>query len=230
MLASLWDTSSRGQGWFRCLCPCRIPHMPGLRCNSSARYHARSGRESSYVPYFRRRPPGRLLPHAGRLPAFHDETEASRQPPLADDAFGPIWCAWGYGRSVQPQQVFDTLPTVKRLGFVWVTLDDGWQNNVGDWALDPKKFPRGDADIKALVDRIHQEGFRGTALVVSAQRCAELGTSEGSSRLRVTESRWFETEKFPGGTPTISARRTAASWSTTRHWCERFWWIGDLTA
>jgi alpha-galactosidase len=77
-----------------------------------------------------------------------------------DDAFGAIWCAWGYGRTVQPQQVYDTLATAKRLGFVWVTLDDGWQNNVGDWALDPKKFPHGDADIKALVDRIHQEGFK----------------------------------------------------------------------
>ena len=77
-----------------------------------------------------------------------------------DDAFGAIWCAWGYGRSVQPQQVYDTLPTVKHLGFVWVTLDDGWQNNVGDWALDPKKFSHGDADMKALVDRIHQEGFK----------------------------------------------------------------------
>lgn len=77
-----------------------------------------------------------------------------------DDAHGAIWCAWGYGRSVQPKQVYDTLPTVKRLGFVWVTLDDGWQNDVGDWAPDPKKFPHGDADMKALVDRIHQEGFR----------------------------------------------------------------------
>jgi alpha-galactosidase len=77
-----------------------------------------------------------------------------------DDAFGAIWCAWGYGRKVQPQQVYDTLPTVKRLGFKWVTLDDGWQNNVGDWQLDPKKFPNGDADMKALVDRIHQEGFK----------------------------------------------------------------------
>jgi len=77
-----------------------------------------------------------------------------------DDAFGAIWCAWGYGRKVQPQQVYDTLPTAKRLGFTWVTLDDGWQNNVGDWQLDPKKFPNGDADMKALVDRIHQEGFK----------------------------------------------------------------------
>jgi alpha-galactosidase len=61
---------------------------------------------------------------------------------------------------MQPKQLIDTLPTVKRLGFAWVTLDDGWQNNVGDWELDRKKFPHGDADIKALVDRIHQEGFR----------------------------------------------------------------------
>jgi alpha-galactosidase len=76
-----------------------------------------------------------------------------------DSAFGPIWCAWGYGRSVQLKQVYDTLPTAKKLGFSWVTLDDGWQNNYGDWALDPKKFPNGDADMKALVDRIHQEGF-----------------------------------------------------------------------
>jgi alpha-galactosidase len=80
------------------------------------------------------------------------------QPPTGGD--GAMWCAWGYGRTVRPQQVYDTLPTVKKLGFTWVTLDDGWQNNVGDWALDPKKFPNGDADMRALVDRIHQEGFR----------------------------------------------------------------------
>lgn len=77
-----------------------------------------------------------------------------------DDAYGTIWCAWGYGRSATPQQIYDTLPTVKRMGFAWVTIDDGWQNDVGDWALDPKKFPNGDADMKALVDRIHQEGFK----------------------------------------------------------------------
>ena len=76
------------------------------------------------------------------------------------DGKGAIWCAWGYGRTVRPEQVYDTLPTAKKLGFKWVTLDDGWQNNVGDWALDPKKFPNGDKDMRALVDRIHAEGFR----------------------------------------------------------------------
>jgi len=77
-----------------------------------------------------------------------------------DSAFGPIWCAWGYGRTVKLKQVYDTLPTVKKMGFAWVTLDDGWQNNYGDWAVDPTKFPHGDADMKALVDRIHAEGFK----------------------------------------------------------------------
>jgi len=77
-----------------------------------------------------------------------------------ESAFGAIWCAWGYGRNFKPQQVYDTLPKVKRMGFTWVTLDDGWQNNYGDWQLDPKKFPRGDADIRAMVGRIHQEGFK----------------------------------------------------------------------
>jgi alpha-galactosidase len=77
-----------------------------------------------------------------------------------ESAFGAIWCAWGYGRDFKPQQVYDTLPTVKQMGFTWVTLDDGWQNNYGDWQLDSKKFPHGDADIKAMVERIHQEGFK----------------------------------------------------------------------
>ncbi len=77
-----------------------------------------------------------------------------------DDAHGAIWCAWGYGRHFKPQQVYDTLPTVKSMGFTWVTLDDGWQNNYGDWQLDPQKFPHGDADMRAMVDRIHREGFK----------------------------------------------------------------------
>jgi alpha-galactosidase len=46
------------------------------------------------------------------------------------------------------------------MGFSWVTLDDGWQNNYGDWDLDPRKFPRGTADMKAFVDRVHDEGFK----------------------------------------------------------------------
>ena len=76
------------------------------------------------------------------------------------DAFEPIWCAWGYRRTFQPPQIYGALPIVKKLGFRWVTLDDGWQTAEGDWFLEPKKFPRGDQDMKAMVDRIHADGFK----------------------------------------------------------------------
>jgi alpha-galactosidase len=77
-----------------------------------------------------------------------------------DSAFGPIWCAWGYGRKMKPSQLYGALPVVKKLGFTWVTLDDGWQTAQGDWFLQPAKYPNGDTDMRALVDKIHAEGFK----------------------------------------------------------------------
>ncbi len=75
-------------------------------------------------------------------------------------AFAPIWCAWGFGRDFVPSQLYNALPIVKKLGFTWVTLDDGWQTAEGDWFLNKKKYPNGDRDIQALVGRIHSEGFK----------------------------------------------------------------------
>jgi alpha-galactosidase len=76
------------------------------------------------------------------------------------DAFEPIWCAWGYGRTFTPDQVIGTLPVARRLGFGWAGLDDGWQVAEGDWTPVPAKFPAGDADMKRLVDRIHEAGLK----------------------------------------------------------------------
>ncbi|MGI8958278.1 MAG: glycoside hydrolase family 36 protein [Bryobacteraceae bacterium] len=83
-----------------------------------------------------------------------------RFPDAPADGFEPIWCAWGFGRKFQPKQILAALPVVKGLGFKWVTMDDGWQTAEGDWQPNPEKFPHGDADIKALVDKIHAEGFK----------------------------------------------------------------------
>ena len=80
--------------------------------------------------------------------------------PAPESAFGPIWCAWGYGKPFTPAQILGALPVVKKIGFTWVGVDDGWQTREGDWQLVPDKFPNGDADMKALVDKIHAEGFR----------------------------------------------------------------------
>jgi len=77
-----------------------------------------------------------------------------------ESAFGPIWCAWGFERHFKPSQIVNALPTVKKLGFDWVGVDYGWETVDGDWSLAPDKFPRGDADMKALVDKIHAAGFR----------------------------------------------------------------------
>ncbi len=83
-----------------------------------------------------------------------------RFPNAPANGFEPIWCAWGFGRNFQPKQIIHALPVVKSLGFKWVTMDDGWQNAEGDWQPNPAKFPHGDADVKALVDKIHAEGFK----------------------------------------------------------------------
>jgi alpha-galactosidase len=80
--------------------------------------------------------------------------------PAPESAFGAIWCAWGYGRGFTMNQVFGALPIVKKLGFTWVTLDDGWQTSEGDWFLDPTKYPAGDKDMRQFVDGIHKEGFK----------------------------------------------------------------------
>ncbi len=98
----------------------------------------------------------------GTLRAYGDAMQAQgiRLPDAPKDAFDPIWCAWGYGRGFTPAQVFETLPVVKQLGFGWAVLDDGWQVALGDWRPRSDKFPAGDADMKALVDRIHAAGLK----------------------------------------------------------------------
>jgi alpha-galactosidase len=75
-------------------------------------------------------------------------------------AYEPIWCAWGYERGFTVDAVVSTLPKARELGLGWAGLDDGWQTAVGDWSLDPAKFPRGDADMIALANAIKQAGLK----------------------------------------------------------------------
>jgi alpha-galactosidase len=75
-------------------------------------------------------------------------------------AYDGVWCAWGYERDFTIEQAVATLPKAKQLGLGWAGLDDGWQTSVGDWQLDPKKFPRGDADMIALVAAIRNAGLK----------------------------------------------------------------------
>ncbi len=100
--------------------------------------------------------------HFDSLRAYSDVMQAQglKLAQAPKEAFDPIWCAWGYGRTFTPTQVFETLPVVTRLGFKWAVLDDGWQIALGEWRPRPDKFPAGDADMKAMVDRIHAAGLK----------------------------------------------------------------------
>lgn len=77
-----------------------------------------------------------------------------------DAAFESIWCAWGYERKFTLDEIVNTLPKVKELGIKWAVLDDGFQIAEGDWDADPKKFPKGNIEIKNLVDDIHSYGLK----------------------------------------------------------------------
>jgi len=77
---------------------------------------------------------------------------ASPRPPKA--AYEPIWCAWGYERDCTLQLIEDTLPKVRELGLRWAVIDDGWQTNVGDWKVNTTRYPRGEDDMRQLVQKI----------------------------------------------------------------------------
>ena len=81
-------------------------------------------------------------------------------PQAPESAFAPIWCAWGYGRDFNTEQILATLPKARELGFEWAVLDDGWQTNEGDWRIDKRKFPRGDADMRAFATEVRKHGMR----------------------------------------------------------------------
>ena len=88
------------------------------------------------------------------------EQEGVAAPRAPESAFAPVWCAWGYEREFTVEQIVTTLPKVRELGFEWAVLDDGWQNNEGDWYIDRKKFPRGDEDMREFVRKIRAQGLK----------------------------------------------------------------------
>ena len=80
-------------------------------------------------------------------------------PKAPEGSYEAIWCAWGYDRDFNVAEIEGTFGKVKDLGFKWAVLDDGWQTNEGDWALDPRKF-RTEADMIAFVKAIRAAGLK----------------------------------------------------------------------
>jgi alpha-galactosidase len=78
--------------------------------------------------------------------------------PSAEDYAAP-WCSWGYEFDVQPQEVLGILPKLREMGIHWVTLDDRWFDTYGDWNPRPETFPGGEAQMRQMVQSIHDAGF-----------------------------------------------------------------------
>lgn len=76
------------------------------------------------------------------------------------DSYDAIWCAWGYERQCTTPMIEGTLAKARELGLGWAVIDDGWQSVIGDWHLDPAKYPGGPADMKRLVARMKAEGLK----------------------------------------------------------------------
>lgn len=78
-------------------------------------------------------------------------------PVSPEDAYEPVWCAWGYERTFTVDEVIGTLPKVVELGFKWVDIDDGYQRCEGDWETNERIGPEG---MRRMTDAVHDAGLK----------------------------------------------------------------------
>ena len=96
----------------------------------------------------------------GPLRAFSEymqETYDWKAPVSPQEAFEPVWCAWGYQREFTVDEVIGTLPKVVELGFKWVDVDDGYQICEGDWNANDRIGADG---MHRMTDAIHAAGLK----------------------------------------------------------------------
>ncbi|MBO4475598.1 MAG: alpha-galactosidase [Bacteroidales bacterium] len=88
---------------------------------------------------------------------FMQDRFGIKAPVSPEDAFEPVWCAWGYERQFTVDEVIGTLPKVVELGFKWVDVDDGYQICEGDWEANDRIGPAG---MRRMTDAIHAAGLK----------------------------------------------------------------------
>ena len=88
---------------------------------------------------------------------YMQDTYGFEMPISPEDAYEPVWCAWGYERNFTVDEVIGTLPKVVELGFKWVDIDDGYQICEGDWTTNSRIGPEG---MKRMTDAVHAAGLK----------------------------------------------------------------------
>lgn len=115
--------------------------------------------------------------------------EGVKMQPSEDEAFEPVWCAWGYDRLFTINDVIGTLDKVAELGFKWVDVDDGYQIAEGDWNTN-ERFPGGDKDMRRMTDEIHKRGMKAKLW------WAPLAADPGSRILREHPETMLKTDEW----------------------------------
>ena len=87
---------------------------------------------------------------------MHDEY-GWEAPVSPEEAYEPVWCAWGYERTFTVDEVIGTLPKVVELGFKWVDIDDGYQICEGDWTANDRIGAKG---MRRMTDAVHKAGLK----------------------------------------------------------------------
>ncbi len=98
-------------------------------------------------------------------------------PESPKSSFDPIWCSWGYEDDYTSDEVLSTLPVAREMDIKWAVLDAGWYDRDTYWDLHPKKYPNGDASMRAFTDSVKALGMRPKLWIIPAT--APYGWPEG---------------------------------------------------
>ena len=96
-------------------------------------------------------------------------------PVSPEEAYEPVWCAWGYERTFTADEVIGTLPKVVELGFKWVDIDDGYQICEGDWTANERIGAEG---MRRMTEAVHEAGLK--AKIWWAPMAADPGSAQAS--------------------------------------------------
>ena len=108
--------------------------------------------------------------------SYMHQTYGWEAPVSPEEAYEPVWCAWGYERTFTVDEVIGTLPKVVELGFKWVDIDDGYQICEGDWTANDRIGAKG---MRRMTDAVHKAGLK--AKIWWAPMAADPGSALASA-------------------------------------------------
>ncbi|OJW76620.1 MAG: alpha-galactosidase [Spirosoma sp. 48-14] len=102
-----------------------------------------------------------------------------------------VYNTWNpFKTNINEQLIRELATAAAKAGMKEFVIDDGWEDNLGDWGIDTKKFPNG---LKPVIDFIKSLGMK-PGLWVS------IGTASPTSKVYQQHPDWFVLDK--NGKPT----------------------------